>query len=51
VHRYIFTLYALDIARLPVDGKFTGQQALAAMRGHILAETSIVSLYTLNPAL
>jgi Raf kinase inhibitor-like YbhB/YbcL family protein len=51
VHRYFFTVYALDIARLPVEGKFTGQQVLAAMEGHILAQASIVGLYTLNPAL
>ena len=40
-----------DIPRLPVEGKFTGPQALAAMHGHILAEESIVGIYTLNPAL
>src|SRR5207245_1723193 len=51
MHRYIFTLYALDIARVPVDGKFTGQQVRDAMRGHILAEANIVGLYTLNPLL
>ena len=51
VHRYIFTLYALAIDRLPVDGRFTGQQARDAMRGHILAEAKIVGIYTLNPAM
>lgn len=49
-HRYIFTLYALDIARLPVDGKFTGQQARDAIAGHVLDQASIASRYTLNPA-
>lgn len=51
VHRYVFTLYALDIERLPLDGKFTGQQVREAMRGHILAEAHITGRYTLNPAL
>lgn len=51
VHRYLFTLYALDIARLQVEGKFTGQQVLAAMQGHILSQASIVGIYTLNPAI
>jgi Raf kinase inhibitor-like YbhB/YbcL family protein len=51
VHRYVFTLFALDIARLPVEGKFTGQQVRAAMRGHVLAEAALTGAYTLNPAL
>jgi Raf kinase inhibitor-like YbhB/YbcL family protein len=51
VHHYIFTLYALDIERVPVEGKFTGQQARDAIRGHILAEAKFTGLYTLNPLL
>lgn len=51
VHRYHFTLYALDLARCPVDGRFTGQDVLAAMAGHVLAEARITGTYTLNPAL
>lgn len=50
-HRYVFTLFALDVGHLPLDGKFTGQQAREAMRGHVLAEAAIVGLYTLNPEL
>jgi Raf kinase inhibitor-like YbhB/YbcL family protein len=50
VHRYIFTLYALNIARVPVEGKFTGPQARTAIRGNILAEAGMVGIYTLNPA-
>jgi len=49
VHRYVFTLYALDIERLPVDGKFTGQQVRDALKGHVLAEASYMGRYTLNP--
>ncbi len=51
VHHYHFTVFALDVARLAVEGTFTGQQARAAMEGHILAQASIVGSYTLNPAL
>jgi Raf kinase inhibitor-like YbhB/YbcL family protein len=51
LHHYVFTLYALDVAKLPVEGKFSGQQARDAMRGHILAEAQITGIYTLNPAM
>ncbi len=49
LHHYVFTLFALDVERLPVDGKFTGQQVRDAMRGHVLGEAKIVGTYTLNP--
>lgn len=48
-HRYVFTVFALDIERLPLEGKFTGQQAREAMKGHILAQASLMGVYTLNP--
>lgn len=51
LHHYQFTLYALDIARVPVEGKFTGQQVRDAMRGHIVDQAKIVGVYTLNPLL
>lgn len=50
-HHYVFTLYALDVEKLPVSGKFTGAEALAAMKGHILGKAAITGVYTLNPAL
>jgi Raf kinase inhibitor-like YbhB/YbcL family protein len=50
VHHYVFTLYALDVARCPVEGKFTGPEVLAAMAGHILGQASITGTYSLNPA-
>lgn len=49
-HHYRFTLYATDLARCPVDGEFTAQQALEAIKGRVLAEASLTGLYTLNPA-
>ena len=51
MHRYVFTLFALDLARLPVEGSFTGAQAREAMRGHVLAEASFSGTYTLNARL
>lgn len=51
IHHYIFTVYALDIEKLPLDGKFGGPEVRAAMQGHILAEASLTGTYTLNPKL
>lgn len=51
MHHYIFTLYALDIARLPLTGRFSGPDVRAAIQGHILDEARLFGLYTLNPAL
>ena len=48
VHHYVFTLYALDLARLPLDGKFGGAEALQAMVGHILDQASVTGFYSLN---
>ena len=50
-HRYIFTVYALDVQELPVDGRFTAQDVLDAMQGHILAQASITGMYSLNKRL
>ena len=50
VHRYIFTLFALNVVRVPVSGTFTGQQVRDAVKGSILAEARLVGIYTLNPA-
>ena len=49
-HHYVFTVFALDVARLPVVGRFTGAEARAAMQGHVLAEACLTGMYTLNPA-
>lgn len=51
VHHYIFTVYALDIERLPVEGRFGGPEVRAALQGHVLAQASLTGTYTLNPAL
>jgi Raf kinase inhibitor-like YbhB/YbcL family protein len=48
-HRYVFTLYALSVDRLAVKARFTGADVRTAMKGHVLAESAISGLYTLNP--
>ncbi|WP_153112048.1 YbhB/YbcL family Raf kinase inhibitor-like protein [Propionivibrio limicola] len=50
IHRYIFTVFALDEDTLPLSGKFTGAQAREAMQGHILAQANLIGIYSLNPA-
>lgn len=51
LHHYVFALYALDIDRVPVEGKFTGPDVRKAIEGHILAQAEITGTYTLNPRL
>lgn len=51
VHHYHFTVYALDIDRVPLEGKFTGSQVLEAIQAHILAKDTLVGTYTLNSRL
>lgn len=51
VHRYCFTVYALDVETLAVEGTFTAQDALKAMEGHILAKATLEGTYSLNPRL
>jgi Raf kinase inhibitor-like YbhB/YbcL family protein len=51
LHHYVFTVYALDLPRVPLDGKFGGAELRAAMQGHVLGAAQIVGVYTLNPRL
>lgn len=51
LHTYLFCLYALDIPRLPLEGRFTGPEARLAIRGHILDEAQLFGVYSLNPAI
>jgi Raf kinase inhibitor-like YbhB/YbcL family protein len=48
VHHYVFTLYALSVKRLPVEGAFTGAQVRAALAGHVLDAATYSGTYTLN---
>lgn len=49
-HRYVFTVYALDVERLPLEGRFGGNEVREAVKKHVLAQASITGRYTLNPA-
>lgn len=49
VHHYHFTLYALDVEEAPVEGTFTGDEVREAIDDHILDETSVTGLYSMNP--
>ncbi|HLW61246.1 MAG TPA: YbhB/YbcL family Raf kinase inhibitor-like protein [bacterium] len=49
VHHYHFAVYALDVAKLDLPGKFTGPEALKAMTGHIVAQGEVIGLYATNP--
>jgi len=49
VHNYHFRLLALDLARCPVEGAFTGGAVLAAVKGHVLGEATFFGTYALCP--
>ena len=49
IHHYHFALYALDVERCPVEGKFSGPDVLKAIEGHILDKASITGIYAINP--
>lgn len=49
-HRYVFSVYALDVPTLGLDGKFTLADVRRAMDGHVLAEAAWTGSYSLNPS-
>ncbi len=51
VHHYVFTVYALDIQRVPLEGRFGGGDVRRAIEGHVLASAKVTGTYTLNPRL
>jgi Raf kinase inhibitor-like YbhB/YbcL family protein len=51
IHHYVFTVYALKVARAPVEGNFTGPEVRRAIYPHILAEATHSGTYTLNQRL
>ncbi|ALM84941.1 YbhB/YbcL family Raf kinase inhibitor-like protein [Bordetella sp. N] len=51
LHHYVFTLYALSVPKLELEGAFTGADVLAAIKGKVLAQASLTGTYTLNPDL
>ncbi|MFO1218199.1 MAG: YbhB/YbcL family Raf kinase inhibitor-like protein [Burkholderiaceae bacterium] len=48
VHHYVFTLYAVSVDRLAVEGAFTGAQVRQALAEKVLAEATLSGTYTLN---
>ena len=51
IHRYVFTVYALDVETLPIMGRFNGPDAMNVINRHKLGSASILGKYTLNPRL
>ena len=49
-HRYVFTVFALDVERLPLEGRFDGHEVRKAVQGRVLAQAALTGRYTLNPA-
>ncbi len=48
VHHYVFTLYALAVERVAVEGAFSGPQVRTAIAAAVLAEATYSGTYTLN---
>ena len=48
LHHYTFTVYALDVTSLGLDGDFRGPDVVKAMEGHILDRASVTGTYTLK---
>lgn len=51
IHRYTFTVYALDVESVDLPAGFTGSGVIAAVEGHTLEQVSLTGTYTLNPRL
>ena len=51
IHHYVFTLYALSGAHMPVEGNFTGAQVREAIYPFVRGEATWSGTYTLNKRL
>lgn len=49
-HRYIFTLFALDLEKCPVQRKFKAAEVIKAIKGHVLGSAQLTARYSLNPS-
>lgn len=50
VHHYIFTVYALGVDKLDVEGPLDGRSVTAALeKAPVLGKASITGVYSLNP--
>lgn len=50
VHRYQFTVYAIDVAQLPLVTGYSLAELRTAMAGHVLEQAQWEGTYSLNPA-
>ena len=48
LHHYHFTVYALDVPSLGLEGDFKLDDVREAMEGHVLDQGELVATYTLN---
>ncbi len=48
-HRYVFTVYALDVAKLDLPNEFGHADFKRASEGHVLAQASLTGSYAINP--
>lgn len=51
VHRYVFTVYALDADTLGLAPGATWEAVKAALKGHVLEQAAVHGTYTLHPDL
>ena len=53
VHHYVFTVYALDVEKLPLEGRFGGTdtRSVLELQKHVLNKAKLTGTYTLNPRL
>lgn len=51
IHHYVFTVYALDVDSLGLNGDFTAADVEKEMEGHIIDSARLTGTYTLNPRL
>jgi Raf kinase inhibitor-like YbhB/YbcL family protein len=51
IHRYDFTVYALDTDNLDLPAEFTLADVEQAIEGHVLDQATITGTYTTNPDL
>jgi phosphatidylethanolamine-binding protein (PEBP) family uncharacterized protein len=49
LHHYTFTIYALDVPHLKVQGDLNGENILRALSGHVLGKANLTGTYSLNP--
>jgi Raf kinase inhibitor-like YbhB/YbcL family protein len=50
IHHYYYEVFALDVETLGLEGNFTGQDALRAMKEHVLGHAAHMGTYSMNPA-